>query len=279
MKDYFKRFRFLFIVLGCLIIAAAVLTCVKGIKGSYVRANTECLTEERVFDYGDLLTDDEEASLRGLIAEREAQTGCDIVLVTLNESVGDSMYALMDYADDFYDENRFGYDKPWGDGVILVDNWYSYGNYNGDTWLSTSGRVEERYSTRMINDLLDDVCDIVNVDPYKAYTRYVNDIYKDMSRGRYGGLQLPGAVILIIALIVTIGYLLTNISADKAKRTTTAQTYVVNGKSVIRNRQDVFVTKHTTSRRIESSSGGHSGGGGHHTSSGGHSHGGGGRHH
>lgn len=280
MKEYFKRFRVLFIVLLCMLVVYVVLAFQKGGQKDYVRTNTSCKTQERVFDYGNLLTDGEEDALRRLIAKREAQIGCDIVLVTLNEPVGDSMNALMNYADDFYDENQFGYDKAWGDGVLLVDNWYSFGDYNGDTWLSTSGRVEDKYSTAMINSLLDHVCYVVNENPYEAYTRYVNRVYEDMSAGTFAGLHMSDYLILVIAAVVTAIYLLTNLSANKGKRTTTAHTYTVQGNAVLHDKQDAFLTKHVKTRRIESSSSGRSGGGGgHHISSGGHSHGGGGRHH
>lgn len=280
MKTYFKKFKVLFIVLACMLAVYLILFFVKGTPKGYTRTNTSCKTEERVFDYGELLSDEEEESLRQLIAQREQQIGCDIILVTLNESVGDSMYGLMNYADDFYDENEFGYNEPWGDGVLLVDNWYSYGDYNGDIWMSTSGRAEDKYSSRMIDDLLDDVCEVVNRNPYEAYTRYVNDVYYDMSAGSFANFRLTGMTILIIAAIVTAIYLISNIAASKTKKTTTSKTYLGQGKSILNDQRDVFVTKHTRTRRIESSSsGGHSGGGGHHTSSGGHSHGGGGRHH
>lgn len=280
MKNYLKRFRVLFIILACMLAVYGVLFFVKGNSKSYTRTNTSCKTEERVFDYGELLTDEEEESLRQLITKREQQIGCDIVLVTLNEPVGNDMYALMNYADDFYDDYQFGFDAPWGDGVLLVDNWYSYGDYNGDTWMSTSGRVEDRYSSAMINDVLEDVFAVVNDNPYQAYTRYVNDIYEDMSVGKFGRYMLTGVTIFVIAAIVTGFYLMINLAATKTKKTTTAQTYVVKGASNLREQKDTFVTKHVTTRRIESSSsGGHSGGGGHHTSSGGHSHGGGGGHH
>ena len=42
---------------------------------------------QRVFDSADVLSDKEEKKLEELIARREKQTGCDIVLVTLCESL------------------------------------------------------------------------------------------------------------------------------------------------------------------------------------------------
>lgn len=280
MREYLKRFRVLFIFLLCMLAVYGVLVYIRGEQTEYVRTNTSCKTDERVFDYGDKLTDQQEDALRRLIAKREAQIGCDIVLVTLNEPVGDSMNALMNYADDFYDENQFGYDEAWGDGVLLVDNWYSFGDYNGDTWLSTSGRVEHKYSNAMINSLLDYVCDVVNANPYDAYTRYVNRVYEDMSGNSFAFLRLSGYLILGIAAVVTLLYLIINLSAEKGRKTTTAQTYIVSGNSYLHDKQDVLLTKNVTRRIIQtSSSGGSGGGGGHHISSGGHSHGGGGRHH
>lgn len=279
MKQYLKRFWILYAVLLVMLFAYLVGYFVnKKTENTHTRTNTECLTDERVFDYADKLTDEEAASLRELIAEREAQIGCDIVLLIMDEPVGSDMYDLRDYADDFYDDHKFGYDEPWGDGVIYVDNWYSYGDYNGDVWFGTSGRAEDRYSSSMIDDLIDHACAVVNNDPYKAYCRVVNDVYADMS-GHGSKIQLQPFVILIFAVIVTFFYLSANLAAHKGKKTTTAHTYVAGGVPVLNDSDDVFVTKHLTSRRIESSSGSGGGGGGHHVSGGGHSHGGGGGHH
>ncbi len=279
MKQYLKRFWVWYALIVILAVVYMVLSAGKqSANEKYVRTNTECLTEERVFDYADKLTDAEEDALRELIAERENQIGCDIVLVVLEEPIGDSSSDLMRYADDFYDENKFGYNRPWGDGVIYVDNWYSYGDYNGDVWMSTSGRVEARYSSSTIDSVIRYACDVVNEDPYKGYERYVNRIYQDMSSDMGLSMyKIRTEVILIIALIVTAIYLFVGLYSNKGTRTTTAMTYVENGQPMLNNAQDIFVTKRVTSRRISSNSGG--GGGGHHISGGGHSHGGGGGHH
>ncbi len=279
MKKYFKKFWVLYLVVILMLIVYLIAGGIgRATADSFSRTNSECLTTERVFDYADKLTDEEEDQLRELIALREGQIGCDIVLVVLEEPIGDSSTDLMKYADDFYDDNKFGYNKPWGDGVIYVDNWYSYGNYNGDVWMSTSGRAEERYSGAMISDLIEYACDVVNQNPYKAYERYVNQVYHDMSsKSSFLGEFLQPGTILIAAIIITAIYLFANLSGRNGKRTTTANTYVAStGQPALHNAQDIFITKNVTRRRIESSSGG---GGGHHMSGGGHSHGGGGGHH
>ena len=88
MREYFRYFKWLYIVLAAMAILTVILHA--GHWGlartlNYQRTNTECVTEERVFDNAGVLSDKEEEKLRSLIARREKQTGCDIVLVTLNE--------------------------------------------------------------------------------------------------------------------------------------------------------------------------------------------------
>nr|MCR5654217.1 hypothetical protein [Lachnospiraceae bacterium] len=90
----------------------------------------------------------------------------------------------------------------------------------------------------------------------------------------------PLLISLGVALLVAIIYVLVGVSHTKAKITTNDLTYVKAGTHVFHDRSDVFLSKHTTRRHIETSSGGGGGGGGggHHFSSSGISHGGGGGH-
>lgn len=272
MREYLKRFWLLYVAIIVLLLFYLAASGVKRFT-LLERTNDDCGTQERVFDYADILTDDEERSLRELIAQREKQTGCDIVLVLMKEKL-EPDYSIRDYADDFYDGYQFGYNKPVGDGVILVCNWYNDGSYTGEVWLSTCGKAEYAYTDGRIDRLLDDVCEVVNNHPYKAYERYVNRVYKDMA-GSGLGFEIQEGTICIIALFAAGLYLFWGISGHKGKKSTSADTYVANGISQMNQSDDVFITKRLTSRRIKSSSGG----GGHHRSRGGHSHGGGGRRH
>jgi len=250
------------------------------------RTNTECKTTERVFDLADVLTDEEEDKLREKIAEREKQVGADIVIVTLNESLEEyarsyDLYADYDeftmiYADNFYEEYKFGYNKPIGDGVLLLDNIYREDDGKVYTWLCTTGKVEDRYSTGMIDSVLDKFYEYVDTDPYRAYSEFVDRFYTDMT-GK-GKLKIPGYMAPIAALIATVIFVVVNLASAKGRKTTNSKSYVNGGKPDIKRREDIFLRKSVTSRTIETSSGsggGHSGGG-HHISSGGHSHGGGG---
>ncbi|MCR5418750.1 MAG: TPM domain-containing protein [Lachnospiraceae bacterium] len=278
MKLYFKHFKIFFILLIVCGVITGIVAATLGSreKPEIVRTNKECLQTARVFDYGELLTDEEEAKLEAQIAKRQDECACDIILVTLNREITGQWTGLRDWADDFYDENLFGYDKPHGDGILLVDNWYSFGNYNGDTWLSTSGKAESGYSSSQIDDLLDEVCSIVNDDPYRAYSLYVDEVAKHLTPG-IGFMKVPAGIAVIIALIVSAIYFCVHFFKAAAKDTTTPYTYVTNGAPETEEIKDLFLHKSVHKTKIESSSGG--GGGGHHVSSGGFSHGGGGHHH
>lgn len=241
------------------------------------RANSDCLTEERVFDYADVLTDEEEDNLRRLISETEPEIGCDIVLMTINDTSLTSDNAMMNFADDFYDNNQFGWNEPWGDGAIYVDNWgrdeYGYAY----TWFSTSGKVEDRYSMDMIDDLIGDVCDNVNDDPYGAYVKYVKTLRRDMTNS----ISIPWGIAPFFGLIAAIIFIFVNLPNKEGKVTTTKQTYVKKEDVKMLSKEDTFLSKNITHVRVSSSGSGSGsgGGGGHHMSSGGHSHGGGGGRH
>ncbi|MBD5544390.1 MAG: TPM domain-containing protein [Lachnospiraceae bacterium] len=273
IKEFFGRFKWLFLVIAVLFFVWLFLLILHSGREEAVseRTNEVCDTTERVFDYAGKLTDYEEEILRKLIAETEKEIGCDIVLVTLNEELYEN---IRDYADDFYDEHMFGYNEPWGDGVVYVDNWY-----DGNVWFSTSGKAEDTYSKNMIEDLIDHVTGITNENPYEAYKRYINDVSAQMSGRSIGSISLDTPVILFVSLLIAIVYAATGISGAKAKRTTGITEYVPEGRPDMGFCNDALISTHTTRRHIDRGSGGSSGGGGHHMSSGGHSHGGGGGHH
>lgn len=285
MKEYMRYFKWLYIILAAL--AGLFLLLQAGHWGTakvlnYQRTNTVCTVTERVFDKADVLTDKQEKKLRELIAKREKQTGCDIVLITLKEplaefaqayepNVASSEYVRV-YAEQFWEQNGMGYDKPDGDGVILVDNYSREDDGRIHTYFSTSGRAMETYYTEDIDKLLDNVYSCVETNPYRAYKRYINTFYHDMLGWRVFHISVPGSVPWAIGLITAAIFIVLNWRSRKGRKTTTANTYVAGGQPVFHVQTDRYLRKTVTQRKIESGSGG-----GH--SSGGRSHGGGGGHH
>lgn len=131
--------------------------------------------EERVYDYADVLTDEEEEMLREYIAVYEEQKAMDIVIVILNEDMESLMdmewdEAMEEYAEDFYDDNKFGYDEPYGDGVLLLDNWYEG---QAGSWITTAGRLADEYSQDDLELVFDVMFSQIEEDPFAAYTSFV----------------------------------------------------------------------------------------------------------
>ncbi len=290
MREYFRYFKWVFIVIAVLVL---ILGGVKGVQkaasamGKHERTNTECSTTQRVFDYADVLSDAEEKKLEELIARRESQTGCDIVLVTLFESLEEYAREIEPdvpynqfvriFAEQYYEENNFGYNKPNGDGVILVDNWFREADGKIHTWFCTTGIVKDAYSDADIDSILDDVYLYVEDNPYRAYKTYVNEFYRHMTGKRFLNLNLPGWLPILAGIIALVIFIPANWKSGSGSKTTTAATYLNGGVEHFSNKQDIFLRKSVTKRHIDtsSSSGGHSGGGSSGGGGGG-SHGGGG---
>ena len=113
--------------------------------------------------------------------------------------------------------------------------------------------------------------DVVEDDPYEAYTRFVNE-YADAYTGK-GKSGISPLMVFLISFAVAGVFLLVNCFGKKGKKTTTDSTYVVGGKPLMRLREDRYIRKSVTKTKIQTDSGS-GGGGGHHTSAGGVSHGG-----
>lgn len=275
MREYFRYFKWIYIILAVLGILLFVLHVGHwgiALTADYQRTNKECLTDQRVFDYGDVLTDMEEQKLEKLIAKREKQTGCDIVLITLHESLKEYAREIEPgvsynefvgvYAEQFWKENGLGYDRPDGDGVVLVDNWYREDDGAIYTGFSARGRVIDAYTDLQINHILDNVYRYVEQNPYRAYKTYVNDFYHDMLGINVFSIYIPRIAYWIVGIISAVIFILYNWRSRKGRKTITAVTYVAGGKPVFRVCEDRFIRKTVTRRKIERSSSGGSGGGG-----------------
>ena len=279
MKRYMQYFRWVFVATGFLAFFFGLLCLWHSLQTAPERENGECLTEQRVFDYGNVLSEKEEEKLEGLIARRERQTGCDIVLVTLNESLKE--YArekesyvpysefVRVYAEEFYDSNAFGYNQPIGDGVLLVDNWYREDDGRVYTWLCAVGRAEDKYTDARVDHLLDNVYRYIKRNPYRAYKTYINGFYHDMNGGGVFTWYLPYWLPVAAAAVSMLSFIVLHWNSKKGEKTVVPSTYVA-GRPQMYQKEDVFINKIVTKRHVPRNSGGSGGGG----RSGGASHGG-----
>ena len=289
MKKFVEIFKIPIIIFAVFFIAGIACKIIADHrpKVEFVRNNTECTMEERVFDYADKMTETEEEELRTVIQEAELRCGLDIIVLTLDETLEDYAKSFesvigyvepyqytMVYADNFYDEYGFGFDKPHGDGVILVDNWYRESDGGVYSWMSTSGKALDGFTVDDTEDILDRCLDYVEDDPAYAYQYFV-ELVADHMDPNYNLGDDMGAFSVIVGLIAGMIFFLVNRGGKIGSNTVESKAYVKKQKTNVLERQDVFITKTVTRRKIETQNTTRSGGGGH-ISAGGHSHGGGG---
>ena len=287
IRQYLKYFRVWFIIIAVLAVVLAAAASIWNLRHRFSRTNMEA-PEERVYDYADVLTDSEEERLRNQIAKMEQKLGMDIVIVTIDQSVEGSIAQekygyntirwednMRDLADDFWDNHKYGFNTSYltdgieGDGVLLLDNRYE--GQKGEH-LSTSGAAERRMSSRDIDNILWNTVDVYyDISPYKAYSAFVSEL--EIYLGDRGEAPLPWLGVIAGPVLVMLFYIAWGASKDKTKKTTTAYTYLAEGKPIINARRDEFIRKNVVTRHVPRSSGGSGGGGG------GHSSGGGGHHH
>ncbi len=290
-RQYLHYFRFWFLAVGILAVICCALYFVKQGEGGAPRTNNEA-PKGRVFDYAEVLSQQEEAYLAQYIADREEKLEMDIVLVTISQPVegeeARTEYGLrftdwernmQDIADDFWDENHFGYNKGFeGDGVLLLYNWYE--GQKGEV-LSTSGRAERMLGSRDIERIFDAVDAYHSMDPCRAYQAYVDKV--DDLLNTSGIVSVPWAVVFILPIVIAASYTVSGAKQAKTHNTVAVNAYVEGGKPTVNTNEDVLLRKSVAARKIvtesESGRGGRSGGGGHHYSGSGASHGGGSRRH
>lgn len=256
--------------------------------------------EQKVYDDAGLLSDEEEKELETLLIKTARETEQDLIIVTTDNNEGKS---ARDYADDFYDENKFGYEKENGSGVLLLIDMD-----DRELYISTAGTAIEKYTDDEIDVTLDEVAPYLsNGDYMGACTGFVEcagryltggqmaqNGYYDKEQDRFvennkseaawkKALQ-PSRLLmnLLIAFIISSVIVFIIAHNRKAKMSVGNQTYLKDGGVKIRGKGDHFTHTTVVTRQIPKDNGGGPGGssGSHsssHVSSGGHSHGGGGR--
>lgn len=239
---------------------------------------------EKVYDFAELLTEYEEEQIYNKINEYINNYDMDLVVVTINDN---PRYSAQKYADDFYDYNSFGKNE-YRDGILFLIDMDTR-----EFYISTTGEAIRMYDDNRIEGLLDYVESYIkNGNYYEAIISFVekagNYAYsgipssnKNSYIGENGDIYYIKKINYFIAIFISaiITFIVTIILVNKnkmIKKATNASLYVNNSGINITERQDNFLTTHTTSITLSSSSGG-SGGSSTHSSSSGSSHGGGGR--
>ena len=250
-------------------------------------------SNKKVYDFSNILTDEEEQKLTDRMNSFTEKYKIDIVILTDNyQYTEDSQNTT--FATDFYDYNDFGINYEKYDGVMLFRNTYEQNPYF-DAYSFGNAQLYF-YDTRLSNTLDYIYDDIHSEAYYSGFNKFIDKMEEYYNEGKLtdyyvdesGFLQKQKTasyylkmigLSMLIALVITgiIIYIL--IKKNKmVLKATKATVYMNKEKSKITNVQDNFITSNTTSYVISSdtsSGGGHSSSGG---SSGGGFSSGGGRH-
>lgn len=241
--------------------------------------------EKYVYDQAVLL---EDASwLEDQISELRIQLKIDIVIVTTKNTGGKSSRR---YADDFYDDHGFGFDKPRGDGVLfLIDM------DNREAYISTCGKAIEYFTDARIDDALEAIVRSLKDGDYdEACREFLRRTEFCMKNEPLGGrltysypqrlklvLQNYWPVLLLLSAAIAAVCVIVMAHSSRSAKVAASRYFSAKQGLHLDHRVDQLISEFTTSREIprdddrSSSSGG--GGSSVHTNSSGTTHGGGGK--
>lgn len=245
---------------------------------------------EKIYDYSNVLTPEEKGQLKTEIENFINKTNMDMVIL-----IDDFPYTNVSenetHAVDFYDYNDFGLNFENYSGVILYRN-----SYDADPFynIHTFGNAQLYYPFERCENILDHIYyDISNHHYYNGFSEFINLMSTDYDMGipsemkgyivnKDGYLEkqyvVPLIPILIISLIIT--FIIMKIMIKKNKmvvKATNAHEYLDTKSINYTNKEDRYISSHTSSYTVSSSSGGGGGRSSFRGSSGGGHGGGGGR--
>ena len=245
--------------------------------------------KEKIYDFSDIITDEEEEQLYNLMVNFTEKYNTDIVILTYDLPYYNDI-ENEDFASDFYDYNDFGINYSNYSGILLFRN-----TYNNDPYFDiySFGDAQLYISPNRANDLLDSIYnDLHNQNYLSGFELYIDkvnkyyelgipnemkDYYVDENSYLRKIYKVPYIPALITSGIVTLIIMLILIKKNKmVVRKTVAQYYLDNIKW--NKKEDNFINSHVTSYVESSPSSGGGGFSSHSGSSGGGHSSGGGRH-
>ena len=247
---------------------------------------------EKIYDYADILTDEEEEYLYKLINKFISSTSMDMVILTdakhyYNDSQNET------YATDFYDYNDFGLDMENYSGVLLYRNAYEIDPYY-NVYMFGKAQLYFDYdrSENMLDAIYADMRRGSYLSAFEDFIEIYTDYYEDGIPGSmrdyevdnmgflYKKYTYPWMWAFLVSGVVSIMYASIFIGRNKMiKKAREAKDYLADEDIDMYKTVDKYVRSHTTSYTVSSSSGSSSSGGGGFSSGGssgmGHSSGGG----
>lgn len=218
-----------------------------------------------IVDDAQLLTVEQESTLRNMAAKIYEESNIFVVIVTTNSLNGKSAQA---FADDFYDQNYYNTNP---DGVLLLIN------MDSREWhISTCGKGIRYLSDNDLDHLSVAMLGYLRENRfYDAFTAYLNALPSYLEN-LGSDASVSGEFIRIVLVSLLIGASVGGIvilvmrgQMNTARAQTNAQNYLVNGTYQLKKHADIFLYSRVTRIRIPQNNGSST-----HRSSGGVRHGG-----
>ncbi len=237
--------------------------------------------DARVVDNAELLSTQEKADLTAQLDEISERQQLEVVVVTVNSLEGKTP---MEYADDFYDYNNYGYGES-NDGVLLLVSME-----DRDWWISTTGYGITAFTDAGIQHIGGEVASYLSSrDYYDGFKLFGEEADKFITQAKtgtpYDSGNLPKAkkkffsaksllIALVIGLVVAAIIVFSIAKSYKPVRfKANASDYLVNGSLQLTGMYDRFLYSNVSKTARNDDSGG---GSSTHSGSSGTSHGGGG---
>lgn len=248
-------------ILAALLLFAFILAIFPLDLAGAAESSTTAADKQLIYDEAGLLTQEQTDSLNAMANEYGAERNTDIIIyTTLNKEDID----VQILTEDFYDKHAPGYDKPYGNAVILTldmenKDIYLAGFYKGLDYLNDSRLDQIR--NKITSDL--------SYGNYAlAFEKYIKTVHEFME-------HRPGVFFntwFQLAVSLGIGALVVGTMAYRSggRITVNRQTYEDASTSGILDRQDRYLRTTVTKRKIERNNNNGGPGGG--ISKGGHSH-------
>ncbi len=225
--------------------------------------------QARLVDGADLLSESEETEILSRLNEISNKYEYDVVIVT-QESIGKE--SEMDFADDFYDNNGYGFGDDFTGLLLLI----TFDEEGGIWWISTCGEAIKAFTDANIEAIGEAMSFDLGAENYKnAFNTFIDkcDYYIN---GHINGFPFNTGMNLVVSIVIGFIIALISVSVMKGKLKTVefqknATSYVKQGSMNVNVSRDFFLYStitRTAKPKDDSSST--------HTSSSGRSHGGGG---
>ena len=289
MKKLFTYVLFSFLVLNTFNVYASTNTFDRTTADNYgVKKNIKITDEnknyilktplvdssEKIYDYADVLTEQEEMLLKKRIDQFIEKNNMDLVIVIPSfDYYSDSENE--DYAADFYDYNDFGMNFNNNSGILFLRNANEINPYYD---MYTFGNAQLFFNKSRYDYILDGIYDNIHgKNYYMGFSDFINktDYYINLGipnemKNYYvtdeGYLTkryiVPWLMCFGFASLLTLIIMVIMVKKNKMiHKAYDAANYLDKDSVNITNRKDTFIRSDTSSYRISSNSGGSSGGG------------------